>query len=164
MIGQTQDPLLIKTEQAIMAKVPPKLQPIVDKALHRGLALIYSPLGHQQMVAQLDKPGNPLANVAEGAVKLVGIIYQESKGTLPPSAAVPTAVILMCEGLDFMEKAKGMKVTPDTLAQAGQALGENLLKLFGVDKQKLQQAALQSAQRGKQPAATGGIVNGARGA
>ena len=87
-------------------------------------------------------------------------------------AAIPAATILLCEALDFMEKAGKVQVNPNTLAQAMQALASSLLQLFGVTPDKLQgalqqaqgQQATQQPQQATPSAPVGGILSNAAGA
>ena len=52
-------------------------------------------------------------------------------------AGIPAATALLCEALDMLEQLGKIKVTNDTLSDAMQALGSNLLQLIGVTPKKL---------------------------
>lgn len=149
MLGQTQDPLLQKTEQAIQAKVAPDSQQAFQRIVTAGLKVMYSPETHDLMVKQLGANGDPAEMAGAGAAKLLGILFKQSKGTMPMSGAIPAATVLLCEGLDFMEKSGKVKVTSDLISAAMKALSANLLQLFGATPQKLQNILSNGAQADK---------------
>lgn len=174
------NPLLQQAAQAVMAKVPAQLQPIVQKIVATGEKVMYSPNTRDMMFKQLGGDGEPAELAGAGAAKLFGILFNQSKKTIPLEAGAPAAAILLFEGLDFLEQAGKVQVTPDVLAQATQALGSNMLQLLGVGPDKIQmlmtkansaQAAAQGnaeqPQGGAMQATTappGGIVASAQGA
>ena len=153
---KTTNPLLQQTEQAIMQKIDPKLQMQLQRTVTAGLQIMYG--SKDNLIAkQLGKSSDYAHNVGEGAAKLVGILYQQSKKTMPPSIAVPAATIFMCEGLDFLEKAGKVKVNPDLLSEATQDMGAAVMQLFGVSPDKMQSMMAQAQQRQQPP----GIIAGA---
>lgn len=180
MLGQTQNPTLQQAEQGIQAKVPPNLADAFQRTVTAGLQIMYSPQSHQIMLAQLTKPGDPADNVAEGAAKLCGVLYKQSKNTMPVQVMVPAAMIFMLEGLDFLSKSNGLQVTPQLIGQATQDVGMYVLKLMGISQQQMHavvahgihQASQQGAQGQVQPQGaaqpqpptppqSGGIIGGA---
>jgi hypothetical protein len=171
-LGKTVNPLLQQTEQAIQAKVAPQMQNALQRTVTAGLSVMYSPQSHQIMVAQLTKPGDPAKNVAEGAAKLMGVLYKQSKNTMPIPIMIPAAMVLMCEGLDFLTQANGTQITPQLVAQCTQDLGHFMLVLLGVSQQQMHtviahgKAANESKKAPQaapqaQPTQSGGIVNSA---
>ena len=131
------NPQLQKAEQAVRAKA--KDQKGLDRAVNAGLQTMYSPGGAKLFKEQVGKSGDIANNLAEAAVKLLGHIYQQSRNTMPMNVAVPACTILMFNGMDFLEEAGRIKVTPDTIAQATKAMGSFLMQLFGVTPEKLAQ-------------------------
>ena len=123
MLGTTHNKLLAKAEQAIQDKVPAAMQGALQKAVHAGLTIMYSPYGTKAISQLIAKHGDPESAVAEGAAKLVGEMYKQSKGTMSMKIGVPAATILMCEGLDFLEKSGKLTVTNDVIAEATKDLG-----------------------------------------
>lgn len=168
MLGNTQNQLLQQTEQAIQAKVPPKLQDAFQRTVKAGLTIMYSPQSNKLMMQQLGKPGDPLQNVGEGAAKLVGLLYRQSHHTMPVSIAAPAAIIFMCEAMDFLEQSGKVEVTKESIDQATQDTAAFVLQLFGVSQDKLHQIV--SKQQGQsapaapaQAQAPGGIIGSAMG-
>lgn len=160
MLSKQTNPTLAKTEAAITAKIPTKLKSAFSKAVTVGLKMMYSDQGSQVMKDQLNKSPDYARNVAEGAAKLVGEMFKQSKNTMPIKIAMPAAVMLMCEGLDFLEKAGKVKVTPELVATATKYLSEFVLQLFGVSQDKLHQLVQQRQQTNKPQ----GIIGSAKGA
>lgn len=138
MLGKTTNPLLQQTEQQIQAKVKPEVKAGFDKAVTAGLKIMYGSKGGV-VTQQLSKSEDYAHNVGEGVAKLVAILFQQSKGTIPMNIAIPAATVFMCEGLDFLEKAGKVKVTPDLLAETTQDMTASVLQLFGVTPEKMQQ-------------------------
>jgi hypothetical protein len=162
MLGKTTNPLLQKTEQNIMGKLKPEYQMPFQRTVTAGLQLMYGS-DNKTMAQQLSKSPDYAHNVGEGAAKLVGILFHQSKNTMPVEIAVAAATVFMCEGLDFLEKAGKVKVTPDLLAETTQDMGASVLQLFGVS-----QDAMQQAVQGQTPttptAPPAGIIGAAKGA
>jgi hypothetical protein len=48
----------------------------------------------------------------------MGILYHASKKTAPMQALIPAGMLLLFEGLQFLEDAGRVQVTPDFLARA----------------------------------------------
>ena len=163
MLGKNANPLLKKTEQAVIAKVPANLQAGLKKAVTVGLKIMYSDEGQNIMKDQLMKSGEYADNAAEGAVKLLGEMYKQSKSTMPMTIGVPAATMLMCEALDFIEQTGKIRIDNDVLAEATKALGSYVMQLFGISQDQLHEMAAKAKQQGGPPPAApaaGGIIGG----
>jgi hypothetical protein len=133
------NPILQQTIDAITAKInPPNLTPVVQKVVAAGQKVIYSPETQKLLIAQMTGGGDQAENVGSGIAKLMGILMNQSHNTIPMQAAVPAATILMCDGLDFLEQAGDVQVTPDFLAQCTKDMSSALLQVFGVSPEKIQ--------------------------
>ena len=154
MLGNTTNPLLKQTEQAIMAKVEPNLQNPLQRTITAGLEIMY---GSKQGVLknQLMKSNDFAHNAGEGAAKLVGILFIQSKKTMPVKVAVPAATIFMCEALGFLEQSGKVKVTPELLADSTKDMAASVLQLFGVSQDKMNAMIGQSVK-------PRGLLNNAR--
>lgn len=180
MLGHTTNPQLQQVEQAVQAKVPPDLMNAFERIVTAGLKIMYSPETRTMLANQLKQPGEATEIVGEGVAKLLAILYQQSKGTMPMKAAIPAAQVLLCEALDFASQAGILQVSADSIAASTKAMVTYLLQIFGFSQAKIQQymqAGMDhsAAQQGTMPAsadaggdapppAAGGIVGGARGA
>jgi hypothetical protein len=185
MIGKTTDPFLQKTEQAVQAKVPQAMQPSFQRALQAGLTIMYTPKMQQRMMTAIQGLTDPANGAARGAANILGILFKQSKGSMPMQIGVPVAMSLMCEFLDLMEKSGKGQITPELVGQATQDTSQAVMQLFGIDQNKLHQvvgAGMQAhhalngdpnaapapaqAQAAAQPQAqpSGGIIGSAMGA
>ena len=170
MLGKASDSSLVKIEQQTQAKIPQQYQQSYQRAIAAGVHIMYSPKGLGLMKKQFTKPGDPAFNIGEGVAKLIGIMYEQSKRTMPVQIAVPAAMFFMSEALDFLAKSGQIKLTPDFIAQTAKETGSSVLQLFGVTPDKLQALV---AKHGGQPqlppqatpqAQPAGIIGAQRGA
>jgi hypothetical protein len=92
--------------------------------------------------------------IGSGVAKLMALLIHKSGGKMPPQVAVPAALLLLCEVLQFMEDAGDLKVDNDLMAECTSSTGSAMLQALGVTPEKLQ--ALKAKQ--------GGIVSNAMGA
>lgn len=148
MLDAKSNKLLVDSQNKRLSKVDPKLVGSIKKAVMAGETIMYKSKS-DILTQQLSKSDDVAHNVGEGATKLVTILYQQSKKTMPMNVMGPTAFLLMLEGLDFLEKAGKIKVTPELLAEATQDFGSSFLQLFGVTPQKMQ--SMIAAKQGGQP-------------
>lgn len=168
------NPLLQKTEAAYKAKIDPRLLPVVMKIVNAGKQVMYSPQTRHMMQAQLAGGADP-EKIGQGIAKLMGILFHASKKTAPMQALIPAGMLLMFEGLQFLEDAGTVQVTPDLLAACTQATTSALLQVLGIKPEQVQGAIdhartraqtaqpAQPATPGAAVAPAGGIVGSAMG-
>lgn len=147
MLNKKANPILLKMEKAITAKVPPPQMKAFRKIIAAGTKVMYSENMHKMLVEQLKSPGDPADMAGEGVAKLMGILITQSKGTMPMQAGSPAAAVLLCEALDMMEQLGKVKVTNDILAQAVQTMSSGILRLFGVTPDRLSQMMTEAQQK-----------------
>lgn len=163
-MSDIKNPLLQQASQAILAKVPQQLQPVVLKVVESGKKVMYAPETRAMLEKQLAGPGDPAEKAGAGAAKLFALLFNRSKHTIPMQAGAPAGAMLLCEALDFLEQGHQVEVTPDVLAAATQAYGSNLLQLLGVDPSKLQGMVSPSEAPAAAAPAQSGIIATAQGA
>lgn len=157
--------LLQKTQAAVLQKANPKLAPVIKKVVEAGKKVMYSKESRDLFIQQV-KGGTDPESIGAAVAKLMGILSNQSKGTIPPEVLVPAATLLMCEGLQFMEEAGLVEITPDFLAAVTKAMGSAVLQLLGVSPEKLTGLLQKQGQPPAQPIqpapdAQPGIVQGA---
>jgi hypothetical protein len=150
MLGKSANPLLVKTEEQIEAKVPPELQDAYQRIILAGDKVLYSEKTRELVISELHGQGDPATVVGQAVAKLYGILSTQAHGTMPVKAAIPAITSLLCEALDLAEKAKFLTVSPEILADAMHALSSGLMQLMGVDQNKLG-LMMQHAQAKQQP-------------
>jgi len=154
MLGKTTNQLLQQTEQQTAAKVPVKFKNSFERIIAAGLKVMYSPQTHDEMIKVLNSPNDPAINVGDGVGKMMGLLWNEGKGTLPMQAFMPAAVVLLCEGMDFAEKTGKIQVTAQTLAAATKECMSVVLQQFGITPEKMQQMMAQQQKQGASSAPT----------
>jgi hypothetical protein len=157
------DPLIAQTQDLLRSKIPPNLRVAVQKIVMAGLKIMYDPQTHFMMVHTIKTNADPSEAAGMGVTQLITIMYKQSKGTMPIDAIPLAAVLLVCDALDFMEKAGVCKVTPDILARATQTVIAYLMQKVGMTPQKMVQMVKnaqggQQSPPGTQPAAPGTVA------
>ncbi len=84
--------------------------------------------------------------VTHTVLKTISIIQNESKQQKPLDAVGLAAPIFMAHILQYVEAKHGIPVTEEMIDQTGQMLQVNLLKMYGVTEQHLQELMKQRAQ------------------
>ena len=153
MINKKANPLLVKTEQAVKAKVPPAQMKAFEKIVAAGVKVMYSESMHKLILQQFQSDDNPAQAAGEGAAKLMGIMINQSKGTMPMEAGLPASDVILLEILDMLEELGKLKIDNKTLDEAAQSKASALMQLFGITPQKLDEMmAKAKPQEQQQPA------------
>lgn len=151
MLGQASNPMLEQAEQGIQSKTPPDQQAALEKVVHAGLTVMYSPKLAQQRNERIAATTDPAKEAGEGAARLMSNLFQQSGKKIPLPVIVPAAMILAFEYLDLVAKAGKTQITPELIANAAKAVGDAVLPLFGATPDKVQ-AAMSQANQGAAPA------------
>lgn len=130
--------MIIKAEAAIDAKVPTKDKQAYDKICLAGMKVMFSKETHGQLMQGLKESQEPLKTAVEGIIGILGILFKESRNTMPVGPMILAGQSLLMEGLDFMEQGGMIEVTPDVLAEATQLYIETLLPKIGMSPEKMQ--------------------------
>ena len=141
-----QNPMIVKAEAAIDAKVSKADKTAYDKIVMAGMKVMFSKDTHGQLLQGLQESEEKLKTAVEGVIGLLGILFKESKNTMPVGPMILAGQSLLMEGLDFMEQGGMIEVTPDVLGEATQLYIETLLPKIGLTPDKMQ--ALMSEAQG----------------
>jgi hypothetical protein len=173
MLGQASNPMLAQAEEGILAKVSDNMKDGLQRVVHAGLTIMYSPQLEQQRNERIAATSDPVKEASEGAVRLVLNLYKQSDQKMPTDLVVPASMVFAFEYLDLLAKAGKAQVAPDLIAQATKATGEAALRLMGIGQDKIAQVTAQGQQGGAQPdaapdqtaapAAPAGIIAAAQG-
>ena len=128
--------LLEQTKRDILQKKP-ELRPVIDKIVKAGQEVMFSKETRGMLTKQLANGISPEA-IGAGIAKLMGILFNQSKNTMPMQAMAPAATVLLCDALQFLEDAGAVTVDKNLLTDSTKAMGSSLLQLFGVTPEKLQ--------------------------
>lgn len=128
------------------------------KIVVAGMKVLYTPQTHRMelgAIAKITGPRDVPANVAQGVLKLILLVYRESAGKMSIPMSIPAAVVLAMYLLEDIQKVKGITLTPDLIAQTTRAVVMALYQKYGIKPDQVQQVVKQGYQRqpGKAPAA-----------
>ena len=134
MSDELTNPLLQQTQDKIENQLTPENQQnytkIVVAGMHAGLLG-----GPKSILASLKQSQDPVADAAKGAVSLVLILRRHAKGVMPGRAMVPAAMTLMLKALDFIDRAKIVRIGQPELVRATHLFSDEMFKAFGITKQ-----------------------------
>lgn len=114
----------------------PKEAAQLDKIVLAGKKVMFSPQSHKMFLEQLDGPGTIAQKLGQGVAGLMGLLWQESRQSLPPQLLIPGGMVLVAVAADFLRKG-GMEVTDEDVAGGIEALVTALLQAGGVDPDKV---------------------------
>jgi hypothetical protein len=164
MIGQASNQMLAKMEQEIQAKIPQNLKAGFERVIHAGMSILYSQNLNQQLKQRIAQTKDPITEAADGAARMVTVLYSQSKKTMPTELLMPAAMVFAIEYVDLLAKAGKAQITPQFIGELAQAVTESVMKAMGISKEKLKQVmAERTAQinQGAQPQQAG-IIGGAK--
>lgn len=132
-----QNAMIIKAEAAIDRKVSAGDKTAYDKIVVAGMKVMFSKETHGQLLQGLEESDDKMKSAVEGVIGLLGILYKESRNTMPVGPMVLAGQSLLMEALDFMEQGNMIEVTPEMLGQATQSYIETLLPKLGITPEKM---------------------------
>ncbi len=121
------------------------------KIIAAGLKILDGDESRKLVVSELKQEKDPADIAGDGVAKLMGILMNQSKGTMPMKAAMPAATILMCEALDRLEALGKVEVDKATLAQAMKSLASSMMQLIGATPDKLESLLAQTRRPEQAP-------------
>ena len=108
----------------------------LDKIVLGGKRVMFDAKTHRMFLEQLDGPGTIAQKLGQGVAGLMGLLWQESRQSLPPELLIPAGMCLVAVAADFLRKG-GMDVTDQDVAGGIEALVTALLQAGGVDPDKV---------------------------
>ena len=93
------NPLLQKTQDALLAKVDQRLVPVVNKVVNAGRKVMYSDASRGMAIQELKQATDP-EGIGSAAAKMAGVLFNQSKQTIPMEVLFPATMLLMLEALD----------------------------------------------------------------
>lgn len=131
------NPMIIKAEAAVDAKVSAADKQAYDKIVLAGMKVMFSKETHGELLKGLQESQEPLKTAVEGIIAIIGILFKESRNTMPVGPMILAGQSLLMEALDFMDEAGMIQVTPDMLGQATQMYIETLLPKIGLTPERM---------------------------
>jgi len=161
------NPALNQIETGVEAKIAQKDLQMYQSIVVACMDLAYGQKTHQLMLKGLQSSPDIYKNVSLVCAGMIGMVFEQVKpdvnAFLP--AAVPASVNLMCQLLEFAEKAGMIQLDDDGIAKCTDATVQAVLRKFGVDGGDIKQAvetreagggAQGAAQPSAQPLAASG--------
>lgn len=135
-----QDDVLKAAEQHLESKLTPPVRQDYNKIVVAGLKVAMQN-GPNGIAASIKNSKNPIPDIVNGAINIVGLLGRQSRGTMPIKAAVPACMTLIIQGLDFARQAKVIAGDQADLTQATRLFSARLTSLFGISTAMLGTAA-----------------------
>lgn len=148
-----QNPLIIKTSENIEKGVKPQDRQAYDKIVMAGKKVMYSQQTHQELMQGLDQEPNKIKAVAEGIVGVLGMLFKQSRNTMPVTPMIQAGMTLMLDALDFLEQAGMIQVREAELDAATKSYMDAIMPKVGITPQMMQgvlsktQGVMQDPQR-----------------
>jgi hypothetical protein len=143
-------------------QVPKELQGAMERIVVAGKKLMYS----QEVKAEFDEQFNPQnpdpmpEKLAATVFVVVGSLFGESNGTLPPQLLVPAGIFLITDLAQFIEEAGMANVEDVELGQAMELyIGYLANSMEGADEQPSQSP--EPMQPAQATGSAGGLIKGA---
>lgn len=108
----------------------------LDRIVLAGRRVMFDSRSHKMFLEQLDGPGTIAQKLGQGVAGLMGLLWQESKQSLPPELLIPSGMCLVAVAAEFLKKG-GMDVSDQDIAGGIEALVTALLQAGGVDPDKM---------------------------
>lgn len=153
------NPTLDKIAQEAEAQVPEQLRGEFTSIMVAGGKLMWSQEMTEERAAfdqAMKQIGDVPRVVSHAVLKIVSIIQNESKRDKPLDAIGIAAPIFMAHILQYVESRHGMAVTNEIIDETAQLMQVNLLKMYGVTEQQVQELIRSRSQgptqEGQEPA------------
>lgn len=117
-----------------------KDQGAFKRIVDAGAAVVYDKKLFPQLIKGVEDSENPIETVADGMIGILGILFNQSRRTMPVDTMVSAGMALLIDALDFMEQAGIAKIGNAELAQATKFYINSLLPKLGVTPDQLGQA------------------------
>lgn len=127
--------LLAQVEQKVESQLLPGTRDDYLKIVVSGLRVGLKN-GPQGIMASLRQSRDPVHDCAVGAVKLVLMLWHQSRGTMPVKAMPPAAMTLMLQALDFADRTGIQKIGVPEIDRATRLFATELFKLWNIDLSK----------------------------
>jgi len=143
------DPILKKTKLGIEGKISPAIKSQFISIENAGLALLSNGNMPKLVMQKIQSSSDLVGTVSDGVANLIATIYNQVAQKMQGNqqfnnqfvAAAPSAgIALMCQVLDMAERALGVKITQDLVAQCSQQTAQKILGKFHITNSQIQQA------------------------
>lgn len=131
-----------------------------NRILQAGTKVIYDKATFTELSKGIRQAQDPVTEIAEGMIGILGILYKQSRKTMPIPAMVMAGMSLLLDALDFAEQAGLVKIDKAQLNKATAHYLNSLLPKFGLTPDKIDATLGQLGGTIKDPAKMAQIQGG----
>lgn len=132
-----QNKMIIQAEASVDAKVPPAQKVNYQKIVLAGKKVMFSKDLNAKLVAGMQDVPDPVQTLVDGVIGVLGLLFKESRNTMPVGPMILAGQSLLMEAMDFLEQAGMLEVTPDLISQVTKTYIETFLPKIGMDSNKM---------------------------
>lgn len=122
-------------------KLPPELQDPYERVVAAGGQFMFGDGTHKQALQALQQGQGPVSQrLGDAIAGLLLMLFEKSKGTMPPQVIIPAGIDLLTQAADFLQKSQAEPITPADVGEALARMITVVMEKFGADPAKLQQA------------------------
>ena len=142
------NPILQQTQKVVFNQLEPKEKARAERVIAAGKRKMFDKKTHfnMELVKNPNAKNTPVETVSAGIAGLMYLMYQESEPKISMHVMGIAGTILMCEAFDFGERALGMKITNDIVAETTRAMMSLFLHKLGIKPQQLEERIQQGRQ------------------
>lgn len=119
-------------------QIPQEMQSSYDKAVKVGLAMLFAPETVEQTIDYIGDGTDAPKKIAEGVAGVMGMIVQQSNGTLPGQIIVPVGVELIGHVVEAARKG-GIQISDADVAEGVAQFIQAVLQQAGATPEQMQQ-------------------------
>ena len=131
-----------------------------NRIVQAGTKVIYDKATFTELSKEIRQAQDPVTEIAEGMIGILGILYKQSRKTMPIPAMVTAGMSLLLDALDFAEQAGLVKIDKAQLNKATTHYLNSLLPKFGLTPDKIDATLGQLGGTIKAPAKMAQIQGG----
>lgn len=131
-----------------------------NRIVQAGTKVIYDKATFTELSKAIRQAQDPVTEIAEGMIGILGILYKQSRKTMPIPSMVMAGMSLLLDALDFAEQAGLVKIDKAQLNKATTHYLNSLLPKFGLTPDKIDATLGQLGGTIKDPAKMAQIQGG----
>lgn len=132
------NPLIEQAKAKIDGSVKPDQKDAYQRIVLAGKKVMFSKEMNAQLLAGLQDAEDVVGTTVDGVIGILGLLFKQSRNTMPAAPMVMAGQMLLLEALDFLEQAGMLEVTPDVLAQATQQYLNTMMPKIGLTPERMQ--------------------------
>lgn len=109
-----------------------------DKIVAAGTKVIYDKETFSELIKGIETSNDPVLEVADGIVGVLGVLYKQSRKTMPLTPMISAGMTLLIDAMDFLEQAGMATIDKETLGKATTMYMNSLLSKMGLTPEKMQ--------------------------